>query len=65
MARSLTGETPFFMAFGTEVMVPVELGLSSHRQISYIQLQNEELMKNELDLLEDKRELARLRIVSY
>ena len=53
------------MAFGAEAMVLVEVGLSSHRRISYTQLQNEKLMKNELDLLEEKQELAKLRIASY
>ena len=64
-ARTLTGEIPFSMAFSAEAMVPVEVGLSSHCQISYTQLQNKELMKNELDLIEKKRELAKLRIDSY
>ena len=64
-ARTSTGETPFSMAFGAEAMVLVEVGLSSHCQISYTELQNKELMKNELDLLKDKRELTKLRIASY
>ena len=42
------------MAFGAEAMVPVEVGMSSHHQVSYTQQQNEELMKSELDLLEEK-----------
>ena len=53
------------MAFGAEAMVPVEVGMSSHRRISHTRQQNEELMKSELDLLEEKRELAKLRIASY
>ena len=64
-ARTSTRETPFSMAFGAEAMVPVEVGMSSHRQISYTLQQNEELMKNELDLPEEKRELSKLRITSY
>ena len=42
------------MALGAKVMVPVEVGLSSHHRMAYTQLQNEELIKNELDLLEEK-----------
>ena len=53
------------MAFGAKAMVLIEVGLSSHHQISYTQLQNEVLMKNKLDLLEEKRELTKLRITSY
>ena len=64
-ARTLTGDTPFFMAFGAKPMVLIEMGLPSHRWVAYTQLQNEELMKNELDLLEVKQELAKLEIASY
>ena len=34
-ARTSTGETSFSMAFGAEAMVLVEVGMSSHRWISY------------------------------
>ena len=53
------------MTFGAEVMILVEVGMSYHHWISYTQQQNEELMKNELDLFEEKRELTKLRIISY
>ena len=36
--KTSTGETPFSMAFSAEAMVLVEVGLSSHHQISYTQL---------------------------
>ena len=36
-ARTFTRETPFSIAYGIEAMVPVEVGMSSHRQISYTQ----------------------------
>ena len=42
------------MAFSTETMVLVEVGLPFHRRMAYTQLHNEELMKNKLDLLEEK-----------
>ena len=42
------------MAFHAKAMVLVEVGLSSHHRISYTQWWNEELMKNELNLLEGK-----------
>ena len=64
-ARTSTGETPFSMAYGAEAMVPVEVGMFSHRRISYDQQQNKVLTENEFDLLEEKRELAKLKIASY
>ena len=60
MTMTSTKETPFSMAFSAEAMVPVEVGLSSHHRISYTQLQNEELMKNELDLLKENESLPSL-----
>ena len=33
--RTPTGETPFKMAFGTEVVIPVEIGVSSIRRAWY------------------------------
>lgn len=31
-AKTSTGETPFSLAYGTKVVIPVEVGLSSHRR---------------------------------
>ena len=31
-ARTLTGETPFRLNYGTEVMIPVEVGVTSIRR---------------------------------
>ena len=35
IARTLTGETPFRLVFGTKDMIPVEVGLSRLRQTHY------------------------------
>ena len=45
------GETPFKMAFGTKAIVPVEVGVSSLRRVSYDEQSNEEGLKLALDCL--------------
>ena len=49
--RTPTGETPFKMAFGTEAVVPMEVGVSSLRRVSYDEQSNEEGLKLALDRL--------------
>ena len=60
-----TGETPFSLAYGVEAMIPVEVGIPSLRRNTYNQEENFALQRYELDLFEEKRDLATLRIASY
>ena len=53
-ARSMTGETPFLLAYGYEVMVPVELGAGSLRRDNFDPAQNMILQRHKLDFLEEK-----------
>ena len=46
-------------------MIPVEVGVPSLRCKTYNQEENFALQRYELDLLEEKRDLAALRIASY
>ena len=64
-ACSATQETPFALAFGTEAVAPVEIGISSPR-IEFVSFEhnNESLLLN-LDLLDEKRETALSRIKEY
>ena len=56
MSKSVTQETPFALAFGTEAVDPVEVGLKSPRiELANIE-HNEEVLRLNLDLLEEKRE---------
>lgn len=56
---------PYFLAFRVEVMVPVEIGLLSHRNAYFSLERNEEGLRLELDQLEEKWELANLRAAAY
>ena len=56
--RSAIQETPFALAFGTEVVAPVEVGLKSPRVEFTNTEHNEEILRLNLDLLEEKHEQA-------
>ena len=64
-SKSATQETPFALAFGTKVVAPVEVGLKSPR-IEFASVEhNEEVLRLNLDLLEEKREQVLKRIEDY
>ena len=63
--KSATLETPFALAFGTEAVAPVEVGLKSPRIEFASTEHNEEVLRLNLDLLEEKREQVLKRIEDY
>ncbi|XP_059436532.1 uncharacterized protein LOC132169525 [Corylus avellana] len=56
--KTTTWETPFALTFGTEAMVPVELGSLSYQVEHYNSGLNEERMRLHLDLLHEKQDGA-------
>ena len=62
--KSATRETLFTLAFGTEAVAPIEVGLESPRVKFANAERNEETLRLNLDLLEEKREQA-LKCVKY
>ena len=53
MSRSATQETPFVLAFGIKAVAPVEVGLKSPR-IEFASIEhNEEVLRLNLDFLEE------------
>ncbi|PNX58048.1 gag-pol polyprotein, partial [Trifolium pratense] len=60
--HSTTGETPFRLTYRTEAVIPVETGASSFRtEIPLEGGDNQDMLREELDLLEELREGAALR----
>ena len=59
------GETPFALAFGIEAVIPIELKLPSVRVMAFDEQHNSQDLKANLDLLEEKREIAQVRMVVY
>ncbi|KAL0447819.1 UNVERIFIED_CONTAM: hypothetical protein Slati_1909800 [Sesamum latifolium] len=53
--RGSTGETPFSLVYGTEAIIPAELGMPSHRVMNFSEECNENLLRENLDLIEELR----------
>ncbi|GFS37212.1 hypothetical protein Acr_00g0050680 [Actinidia rufa] len=64
-SRIPTGETPYSMVFGTESVIPVEIGMPSFRISNFDKESNEAELRLNLDLLEEKRENAELCQMAY
>lgn len=56
--RAPTGETPFSLALGFEVVISVEIGLPSTRVEEYQEPDNSDRLRENLDLVEELREWA-------
>ena len=63
--RLPTGETPFALAFGTEAVIPIELKLPSARVTAFDEPQNAQSLRANLDLLEERWEIAQVRMAAY
>ncbi|XP_016164660.1 uncharacterized protein LOC107607199 [Arachis ipaensis] len=59
--HSTTGESPFRLAYRMEAMIPVEVEEESPRVILYNEDTNSQTQREELDLLLEVRESARIR----
>ncbi|KAL2230962.1 UNVERIFIED_CONTAM: Retrovirus-related Pol polyprotein from transposon [Sesamum indicum] len=62
---SSTGETPFWLVFGTEALIPAEIGEESHRVTMYDPATNHEERLLDLELIEEKREVAYARMLHH
>ncbi|BFG17096.1 hypothetical protein CerSpe_033700 [Prunus speciosa] len=60
-----TGESPFSLAYGTEAVIPTEIGLPTVRTLVVESNDNEQKLAHNLDLLEEQRETAALRLANY
>ena len=64
-SRTPTGESPFKLAFGTEVVIPAEVGVSSLRRAHYDKGTNNDELRLSLDCLAKVRDEAALRMAQY
>lgn len=63
--RTATGETPFKLAYGTEALIPLDVGVGADRIATYDLFPNIEGLKTNMDLLDEVREEAVNKISKY
>ncbi|GJR03894.1 reverse transcriptase domain-containing protein [Tanacetum coccineum] len=56
--KSSNGDTPFSLTYGTEAVIPAEIGMPTLRTAEVDLVQNNEALEINLDLLEERREQA-------
>lgn len=59
------GETPLSLTYGSEAVIPAEIGIPTHRTMMVRTETNEEEMRLNLDLLQERREEAAIREAKY
>ena len=65
MARTPTGETPFRLIYGSEIVIPAEVGLISYKVDNHNEGKNDEAMRLQLDLVDEVRATAEQRLAWY
>ena len=63
--RTPTGETPFKLAYGSEIVIPVEVHMANHRMTMYQDKDNKEQLRLNLDLIDEVRTNADERMARY
>ncbi|XP_027156411.1 uncharacterized protein LOC113757207 [Coffea eugenioides] len=63
--RSATQETPFSLTYGAEAVIPAEILTPNPRLAAYAAEVNNEERQLDLDLVDERRDLASARIASY
>ncbi|KAL8124074.1 hypothetical protein AgCh_011906 [Apium graveolens] len=63
--KTSTRETPFKLAYGTEAMLPIEVGFPSHRAINFDEEANEEGLRTNMELIDEVRDQAVERMERY
>nr|GEV60338.1 reverse transcriptase domain-containing protein [Tanacetum cinerariifolium] len=58
MIKSSHGDTPFSLTYGTEAVIPTEIGMPTYRTAAVDVVRNDEELRLNLDMLEERREHA-------
>nr|GEU40701.1 hypothetical protein [Tanacetum cinerariifolium] len=61
MIKSSYGDTPFSLTYGTKADIPAEIRMPTHRTAAVDVVHNDEELRLNLDLLEERRERAAIR----
>ena len=63
--RKSTNETPFALAFGLEAVIPLEIGMPTTRTTEFDVQTNKDNLLKDLDLVEERRDLATVHLAAY
>ena len=63
--RRSTGETPFSLTYGAEAVIPLETGFPTIRTSSFNPKDNDEQLTRNLNLIEERREDAMVKLAYY
>ncbi|GKC27167.1 hypothetical protein Tco_1034461 [Tanacetum coccineum] len=61
MIKSSNGDNPFLLTYGTEAVIPAEIGMPTLRIAEVDMVQNDEALEINLDRLEERREQTAIR----
>ena len=64
-ARTPTGETPFWLMYGNEAIIPTKVGLTSYRLHNHDEGRNDEAIRLQLGLVDEVRVTAEQRLARY
>ena len=62
-ARTPIGETPFWLMYGNEAVIPAEVGLTSYREHNHDESRNDEAIRLQLNLVDEVRATVEQRLV--
>jgi hypothetical protein len=65
MPRVGTQETPFSLTYGSEAVIPSKIGIPSKRTLNANTVNNDEELRRNLDLLEERRDKAADNTMKY
>ncbi|GKA59094.1 reverse transcriptase domain-containing protein [Tanacetum coccineum] len=58
MIKSSNGDTPFSLTYGTEAVIPAEIGMLTYRTVTVDIVRNDDEIRLNLDLLEERRTMS-------
>ncbi|GJY54160.1 reverse transcriptase domain-containing protein [Tanacetum coccineum] len=63
--KSSNGETPFSLVYGSEAVIPIEISMETKRVQDFDPKENEKRRREDLDILEERREMALIKEAHY
>ncbi|GKD93358.1 reverse transcriptase domain-containing protein [Tanacetum coccineum] len=63
--KQSNGETPFSLTYGSEAVIPAEIGMPTHRTMMIREDENENELRLNMDLLQERREAVAIRKAKY